>query len=152
MTPPARVQYPLTVFYDASCPMCAGEMEAIKKLDADGRIILVDCSAPGFEDAALGQGGFCRTDAMTLIHARDADGRWLVGVDVFEAAYRAAGLTMIARFWGNRRMRPLLDRMYPWVARHRQRLSRLGLNLLVRLVMAAAIFRASASAARLPPP
>jgi len=81
------VQYPLTIFYDASCSMCAGEMEAIKKRDADGRIILVDCSAPAFEDAALVQGGFCRTDAMTLIHARDADGRWLgQGIVIARAA------------------------------------------------------------------
>ena len=92
--------------------------------------------------------GYCRVDAMRLIHARDADGRWLIGVDVFEAAYRAAGLELIARVWGSRRLRPLLERLYPWVARHRQRLSRLGFNLLVRLVMGAAIFRASASAAR----
>ena len=139
------IQFPLTIFYDASCAMCAGEMHALKELDADGRLALVDCSPPEFDDQALAQGGFCRADAMTLIHARDADGRWLIGVDVFEAAYRAAGLTAIARVWGNPRLRPLLDRMYPWVARHRQTLSRLGLNLLVRLVMAAAIFRASAS-------
>jgi predicted DCC family thiol-disulfide oxidoreductase YuxK len=148
----AAVQYPLTVFYDASCAMCASEMRSLKRLDRDGRIVLVDCSATDFDEAALRQGGYCRLDAMTLIRARDADGRWLVGVEVFEAAYGAAGLTMIARFWGSRRLRPLFERLYPWVARHRQRLSRLGLNLLVRLVMAAAIFRASASAARLPPP
>jgi len=144
----APVQYPLTVFYDASCPMCASEMHAIKTLDRDGRIVLVDCSASGFDDSALAEGGYCRVDAMTLIHARDADGRWLIGIDVFQAAYRAAGLATIARFWGSRRLRPLLERIYPWVARHRQRLSGLGLNHLVRLVMAGAIFRASASASR----
>src|SRR5262245_45768749 len=124
------IRYPLTVFYDASCPMCASEMHAIKELDTKGRIVLVDCSPADFGDARLSEGGFCRTDAMTLIHARDADGRWLVGIAVFEAAYRAAGLLTIARFWGDRRLRPLLDRIYPWVARHRQALSRLGLNLL----------------------
>jgi predicted DCC family thiol-disulfide oxidoreductase YuxK len=128
--------------------MCASEMHAIKALDAQGRIELVDCSAAAFDEAVLAGGGFCRADAMRLIHARDADGRWLIGVDVFEAAYRAAGLEMIARAWGSRRLRPFLDRMYPWVARHRQRLSSLGLNVLVRLVMAPAIFRASASASR----
>lgn len=147
-----RVQYPLTVFYDASCPMCASEMHAIKTLDAHGRIELVDCSAAAFDEGALARGGYCRADAMSLIHARDGDGRWLVGVDVFEAAYRAAGLETIARFWGNRRLRPIIERLYPWVARHRQRLSGLGLNFLVRLVMAAAIFRASASSSRPPRP
>jgi predicted DCC family thiol-disulfide oxidoreductase YuxK len=128
--------------------MCASEMRALKTLDRDGRIVLVDCSASGFDDSALAKGGYRRADAMALIHARDADGRWLIGIDVFEAAYRGAGLAMIARFWGSRRLRPLLERIYPWVARHRQRLSALGLNRLVRVVMAGAIFRASAFSAR----
>src|SRR6185503_4293644 len=80
------VRLPLTVFYDASCPLCAGEMRALKARDRGDRLALVDCSAPEFEEAELLGDGLRRSDLMRLIHARDAHGRWFVGVDAFEAA------------------------------------------------------------------
>jgi len=124
----------MTVFYDASCPLCATEMRMLKSRDRDGRLELVDCSAPAFDARALGL-PVTRAALMERIHARDGDGRWLTGVDVFEAAYGAAGLKKLASVWGSRTLRPLLARIYPWVARNRQRLSRLGLNHLLRLVL-----------------
>jgi predicted DCC family thiol-disulfide oxidoreductase YuxK len=118
------LRYPLTVFYDASCPLCATEMHALRRRVADGRLELIDCSAPDFDESALAGVGIKRSDLMDRIHARDAHGRWLVGVDVLEAAYAAAGLTPIAAVLGQRRLRPLLDRMYAWFARNRRWLSR----------------------------
>jgi predicted DCC family thiol-disulfide oxidoreductase YuxK len=41
--------YPLTIYYDASCPLCATEMHALKRNDAAGVLELVDCSAPEFD-------------------------------------------------------------------------------------------------------
>jgi len=117
------LRYPVTVYYDASCPMCAAEMHALKKRDGHGRLTLVDCSAPGFPDQVE---GVSRQAMMERIHARDADGVWRVGVEVFEAAYRAVGLTWTARLWGNRFLRPMWDRLYPWIARHRRLLSRIS--------------------------
>jgi predicted DCC family thiol-disulfide oxidoreductase YuxK len=131
----AAVRYPLTIFYDASCPMCASEMHALKSRDAGARLLLVDCSAAGFDESVLAGTPIRKSDLMTLIHARDAHGRWFVGVDVFELAYGAAGLHKLAGFWGNPGLRPLLGRIYPWIARHRQLLSRLGFNRLVRLLL-----------------
>ena len=129
------IVYPLTVFYDASCPMCATEMQALCERDRDGRLELVDCSAPEFDDEGLLAEGITREKLMTLIHARDARGQWLVGVDCFEAAYRAVGLERAARLWGHGRLRPLFHRIYPWIARHRQALSRRGMNALVRALL-----------------
>jgi hypothetical protein len=80
--------------------------------------------------------GIRRRDLMRLIHARDAHGRWFVGVDAFELLYGAAGLAVMSRFWGSSRLRPWLQRLYPWVARHRQLLSRLGVNRILRLLLA----------------
>lgn len=122
--PPSPLQYPLTVFYDASCPLCAAEMHMLKARDRDGRLELVDCSAPEFDACALGL-PVTRVALMERIHARDGDGRWLTGVDVFEAVYRAAGMRGAARVWGSKTLRPLLASLYPWVASNRQRLSRL---------------------------
>jgi predicted DCC family thiol-disulfide oxidoreductase YuxK len=127
--------YPLTVFYDRSCPLCANEMHALKDLDAAERLELVDCSAPAFDDALLIGDRLTRADLMGRMHARDIRGRWFVGLDAFEAVYRAAGLERAAQVWGSPRWRPLFDRLYPWIARHRQLLSRLGLSALVRYVI-----------------
>ena len=129
------IRYPLTVFYDASCPMCANEIVALKERDLGARLELVDCSAPDFDQDVLAGTGITRTDLMSRIHARDAHGRWLVALDAIEAAYRAAGLDRAARFFGARGMRPLLDPLYRLVARRRQALSRLGAGSLVRRVI-----------------
>jgi predicted DCC family thiol-disulfide oxidoreductase YuxK len=128
---------PLTVYYDKSCPMCATEMHVIEGLDWRGRLKLVDCSAPGFEDGAAAREGVTREAMMTRLHARDPEGRWLKGLDAFEAVYASAGLEATARFWGDRRLRPVLDRIYPIMARHRQALSRLGLHRVVGALLRA---------------
>jgi predicted DCC family thiol-disulfide oxidoreductase YuxK len=142
------LRYPLTVFYDASCPMCASEMHALKERDRDARLELVDCSAPAFDDTVLAGTGITRADLMARIHARDAHGRWLVALDAFEACYRAAGLERAAQVWGAQGMRPVLDPLYRWIARRRQLLSRLGAGGLVRRLIGALANPASESGRR----
>jgi predicted DCC family thiol-disulfide oxidoreductase YuxK len=139
----------LTVFYDASCPLCASEMHALRDLDTAGRIELVDCSAPEFSDEAFRAEGVTRSSLMRRIHARDAHGRWRTGIDAFEAVYRTAGLEAVAQMWASPRWRPLFERLYPWIARYRQLLSRLGMHHLVRrLIRGAANRRAAAGQGR----
>jgi predicted DCC family thiol-disulfide oxidoreductase YuxK len=130
---------PLTVYYDRSCPMCATEMRFIEARDWRGRLRLVDCSVAGFEDREASGEGVTREAMMTRLHARDPEGRWLVGLDAFEAVYAAVGLDAAARFWGSRHLRPLLGRVYPVLARYRQPMSRLGLHRVVGLLMRAAV-------------
>lgn len=122
------VAYPLTIYYDASCPLCAEEMHALKSYDAHERLLLEDCSMPGFADVETQRAGITRSALMRRIHARDADGNWLDGVAVFEAAYGAVGINAVAKLWGYPRLQPLWDRIYMWVARNRMQLSRLRLN------------------------
>ena len=86
--------YPLTIYYDASCPLCRAELETLSQRDAESLLQLVDCSAG---DIALE--GVTNDDMMARIHARDAAGRWLRGMDVFAAVYRAAGLFLLARIY-----------------------------------------------------
>jgi len=118
----------MVVYYDASCPLCRAEIGALSQTDAGGVLRLADCSAPDFEDAAARAAGIDRTAMMAALHARDAAGRWHVGVDAFEAMYRAVGIESVARLWGHPWLKPLWVWVYPWIARHRQRLSRLGLT------------------------
>ena len=137
MNTTCKFYVPLTVYYDKSCPMCATEMHVIEGLDWRGRLKLVDCSAPGFDDGVLAKEGVTREAMMTRLHARDPEGKWLKGLDAFEAVYASAGLKGAARFWGDRRLRPLLERIYPVMARYRQLLSRLGLHRVVGTVLRA---------------
>lgn len=135
---------PLTIYYDASCPLCAQEMHALKRHDHAERLVLVDCSPATFDAEALQNPAVTRAALMQAIHARDAAGRWFNGVDVFVLAYEAAGATALARLWRHRTLRLLWDRLYPWVARNRQALSRWGVQYLVRALIAIAARRTHA--------
>jgi predicted DCC family thiol-disulfide oxidoreductase YuxK len=136
MSNPARTVGPtgrLEVFYDGSCPVCTTEMEALARRDGGRRLALTDCSPDGFCDAAADAP--TRSALMHRIHARDADGRWLRGVDVFVAAYDAAGFHRTARVLASPRLRPLLDRLYGMIADHRGLLARLRLHRLLARVL-----------------
>lgn len=122
--------YPLTIYYDASCPLCAAEMDAIASADSAGRLCLVDCSAPGFADPDCERDGIAIAALMWRLHARDAAGQWRIGVPAFAAAYDAIGVRGLAAFWVDERWAPALRRIYGWLADHRQGLSRLGLDRL----------------------
>lgn len=120
--------WPLVIYYDASCPLCREEMHALKAHDGEHRLALVDASAPGFTDPELANANIGQDALMRLIHARDAAGQWFIGVPVFEQAFGAVGLHQVAALWGHPRLRPLWDRLYPWLARFRGPLSCIGLN------------------------
>lgn len=124
-----EITYPLTIYYDASCPMCASEMHTLKETDFDNKLILVDCSADNFNEPAS-----CPTTKeamMERIHAQDAAGQWIKGVDVFAAAYSASGFKNLSKFWGSKTLNPILSRAYPWVADNRHWLSKTPLPFLL---------------------
>lgn len=124
---------PLTIYFDASCSLCNAEMQNIKLLDASNELILVDCSALDFDDSPYHVDGITRETMMNCLHAQDADGSWLKGVAAFEVIYRTVGMASIAKLWGHPITRPLAERAYPWVVRHRYFLSALGLHKLFGL-------------------
>jgi predicted DCC family thiol-disulfide oxidoreductase YuxK len=130
-----NITYPLTIYYDASCPLCKAEMETIKETDFEQKLILVDCSSDDFTEPA-----FCPTnkaDMMERIHAQDAAGQWLKGVDVFAIAYKAGGFNKLGKFWESKTLRPILTRAYPFIADNRHWLSKTPLpyvfNKMLRL-------------------
>jgi len=118
----AAVQYPLTIYFDGSCPLCTREVQLLTRYDAQQQLRLVDCSPPTFAPVD----GYQRDAMMALIHARDAAGQWLIGAPVFAAAYHASGFAAIANLWGSSRLQPVWRVVYPWIARNRMWLSRLG--------------------------
>jgi len=112
--------YPLKVFYDASCPVCALEMDHLRGRDADQRLELVDMSAPGFDAACH---GFTAAELDAAIHAVRPDGSVVRGMPVLRLAYGAAGLGWLLRPTGIGPLRPVFDAAYRLFARHRKSIS-----------------------------
>lgn len=119
--------YPLTLFYDANCPVCALEMDHLRERDDSGRLRFVDIAAPGFESPLPGI-ALAQLDAE--IHAQRPDGSVLRGVEVLRLAYAAVGLGWVMRPTGWAPLRPLADIGYRLFARHRRRISRAAAPLI----------------------
>jgi len=113
--------YPLTIFYDASCPVCALEMDQLGARDAAGRLVLVDMSAPGFD---AGCHGLTHAKLDAAIHAVRPDGTVVRGMAVLRLAYAAAGLGWLLRPSAFGPLRPAFDAAYRVFARHRKSISR----------------------------
>lgn len=125
--------YPLTIYFDASCGLCNSEMQTIKLHDTAQHFNLVDCSAADFDEAPFRTDGITRAAMMECLHVQDSQGVWIKGVAAFELLYRTVGMPLLANLWGSRYTRPLAEITYPWVARHRQLLSWSGVPLLFKL-------------------
>ena len=111
----------LTVFYDASCPVCSLEMDHLAARDRCGRLDLVDISAPAFDAA---HHGFAHADLDAAMHVRDAAGRVSRGVPALRLAYGAVGLGWLVRPTAWPWLAPAFDAAYRGFAAHRHTLSR----------------------------
>lgn len=122
--------HPLTIYFDGSCRLCHSEIENIAARDDAQQLVLINCSPACFDDSAL---PYKRETMMNVIHACDADGNWIRGVDVFVAAYEIADLGWVSRTLQHPWIRPFADRGYPWLVRNRYLVSALGLHLVLNL-------------------
>jgi predicted DCC family thiol-disulfide oxidoreductase YuxK len=113
--------FPLTVFYDAACPVCALEMDSLRRRDRCGRLNLVDMSAPGFDARRHGLG---HDNLDAVIHALRPDGTVLRGMEVLRSAYAAAGLGWLLQATRWPLLKPAFDAAYRGFARHRHAISR----------------------------
>jgi predicted DCC family thiol-disulfide oxidoreductase YuxK len=83
---PVAPQFPLRIFYDGACAVCAGEIEHYRRRDQAGRQVPVDISAADFDP---------RPHAITLeafqyeLHVIDRAGTLYRGVDAFWAIWQA---------------------------------------------------------------
>lgn len=78
--------FPLQVFYDGACSVCATEVERYGRKDHDGRLILVDISDPAFDPAPF---RIPLADFMFQMHAIDRSGKVFRGVEAFWAIWQA---------------------------------------------------------------
>ncbi|TMH12509.1 MAG: DUF393 domain-containing protein [Betaproteobacteria bacterium] len=119
--------YPLTLFYDAACPVCSLEMDHLRERNRDGKLVFVDIAAPGFDPSPYGT-TLAAMDAE--IHGLRADGSMVRGVEVLRLAYAAAGLGWVLQPTGSAPLRPLFDAGYRVFARHRRAISRAAAPLI----------------------
>jgi predicted DCC family thiol-disulfide oxidoreductase YuxK len=77
----------LTIFYDANCPLCAKEMDHLKKHDEDNIISLVDIHQYDFEKRYP---TVKFSDAMKILHGY-YQGQLLLGVEVTHRAWTLVG-------------------------------------------------------------
>ncbi|MBL0730372.1 thiol-disulfide oxidoreductase DCC family protein [Piscinibacter sp. HJYY11] len=119
--------YPLTLLYDAACPVCALEMDHLRARNDAGRLVFVDISAPGFDPTPFG----ASLEAMDAeIHALRADGQLMKGVQVLRLAYEAVDLGWVMRPVGWGPLRGPADVAYRVFARHRRTISRAAAPLI----------------------
>ncbi|HYS43495.1 MAG TPA: DUF393 domain-containing protein [Geobacteraceae bacterium] len=83
---PGSPIFPLKVFYDGSCSVCATEIEHYAKKDHEGRLELVDISAPDFTPDRY---SISLVEFMYQLHAIDRDGKVYRGPVAFWAIWQA---------------------------------------------------------------
>jgi len=122
-----RPAYPLTLLYDAACPVCSLEMDHLRERDARGHLAFVDIAAPAFDAAAY------RTTHAALdaeLHGVWADGSVIKGLATLRAAYAAVGLGWVLRPTALAPVRPVFDLAYRLFARYRRPISRAAAPLI----------------------
>jgi len=109
-------RYPLAVFYDGACPICAREIALMRRLDRHGRLAFFDFSSPDYDVATT---GLAVADLSAVIHARWSDGMLITGVDAFRAMWEAVGLGFVAKLSRLSFIDPIAVKAYAWFARNR---------------------------------
>ncbi|MDO5652837.1 MAG: DUF393 domain-containing protein [Brachymonas sp.] len=140
-TPDSQGLWPVTLYYDGSCPMCLTEMTNLMLRNTRGLLRFVDAAVPGFNACPPGT---TQRDLMTVLHAERADGQLVLGIPAFELAYEGAGIVFVARALRAPIIKPFMVWLYPWVARNRQHLP----AWLAYAVFGGAMRRAAARAAQ----
>ncbi|MES2818361.1 MAG: DUF393 domain-containing protein [Pseudomonadota bacterium] len=102
-------RWPLTLYFDGDCPLCAREIHMLRRHADAQRLHLVNVAAADFDPEAVGQSKRILQDRL---HARFADGQWVTGLDATLWSWRAAGLEGWAAPLTWRPLRPLFELGY----------------------------------------
>lgn len=110
----------VTVLYDSLCPVCRREVDLLKRFDRAGRLGLIDIASANFRPEAF---NLTMAQCVGSLHAIDAKGNILRGMDTIRAMYRAAGLGWMMSWTGVWPFRPVADIGYRIFARIRPHFS-----------------------------
>jgi predicted DCC family thiol-disulfide oxidoreductase YuxK len=112
--------YELEVFYDGGCPLCCREINMLRRRDRQRRIRFTDINAEAFSAGSVGR---THEQLMSAIQARQPDGAWIEGIEVFRRLYAAAGFARLVRFSRWPAVAAVLEYAYRIFARNRLRLT-----------------------------
>ena len=135
-------QFPLTIYYDASCRMCNAEMTNLMLRNDAGRLIFVDASSADLRDAPAS-----KETLMHAIHGVAADGTVYIGVECLTRAYLGIGWTWVPKLVNLPGMAIAARKLYLWIARHRYRLPQAPIVWVFERAMRRAAQRAAARSA-----
>lgn len=114
------MKYPLTVFFDSRCPLCAKEMQHLLSADNEQRLVIADIHEYGFIEK------YPHIDpdkANQILHAQSADGLLYLGLDATHAAWSAVGKGWRTGFLRWPLIKIVADVCYYFFAQHRYRIS-----------------------------
>jgi predicted DCC family thiol-disulfide oxidoreductase YuxK len=111
-----KKQWPLTLYFDGKCPLCAREIKVLRARATPDRLLFVDIGAEAFDAESL---GFTLEQMASSLHARFDDGTWVRGLDATLWSWRAAGLGIWAAPLSWQLTRPLLNIGYRLFCRWR---------------------------------
>ena len=101
-------RFPLKVFYDGSCIVCAAEIELYLRKDRGDRLVAIDISSPDFEPAPY---RISLAEFMHQLYAIDQDGQVFKGIDSFWAIWQAFPTSTIYGIMGRVIQLPLVNRL-----------------------------------------
>ncbi|WP_432452094.1 MULTISPECIES: thiol-disulfide oxidoreductase DCC family protein [unclassified Agarivorans] len=112
----------LRIFYDAQCPLCAAEMRQLKSFDTHQLIELQDINQTNFKQRFP---HINRRKAANILHAENAQGELLLGLDVTAKAWGLVQQKPWIQWLRKPIIRCVADRGYLLFAKHRYRISAL---------------------------
>jgi predicted DCC family thiol-disulfide oxidoreductase YuxK len=100
---PVKPKFPLQIFYDGACSVCASEIEYYGRMNHAGRLLMVDISASDFDPETY---GVTLAEFMYHLHAIDHNGKIYCGVEAFWAIWQAFPKSTLFGFMGRMIMLP----------------------------------------------
>ncbi|UTD55666.1 thiol-disulfide oxidoreductase DCC family protein [Halomonas sp. MS1] len=112
---------PVTLYHDGHCPFCRVEVAWLAKHRHQERVALVDIQRRDFNAADIGRRF---DDMMGLLHVKDSQGNWYIGMDASRALYAVLGYRWLVWLSCLPGLRGVMDAGYRFFARRRVRLGR----------------------------
>lgn len=100
--------FPIRIFYDGACIVCATEIRHYLRRDRDGRLIAIDISDPDFKPDEY---RIPLSDFRYELHVIDGRGEIYRGVESFWAIWQAFPASSVYGFLGTLVTSPVLNRV-----------------------------------------